>query len=200
MLGLDTKERWSPPVPLTIYKMNTFPVRVPCFSVTHSLLEYSLFEQCFSHLVAWEIAESSLVNWKKKKNPSFEYLWAYSGWCTSISSLLMLNKGALLLRLLSRFSRGWLFVTPKTAAHQAPLSPGFSRQEHWSGLPLPSLKGVLHAPKLLTRALCVDNGKLSPYHLLKSFLLGQVCSIGLVFRENSDNVALPRCPVLMGGL
>ena len=26
---------------------------------------------------------------------------------------------------------------PKTAAHQAPLSPGFSRQEHWSGLPFP---------------------------------------------------------------
>ena len=31
-----------------------------------------------------------------------------------------------------------LFVTPWTAAHQAPLSMGFSRQEHWSGLPFPS--------------------------------------------------------------
>ena len=31
-----------------------------------------------------------------------------------------------------------LFVTPWTAAHQAPLSMGFSRQEYWSGLPLPS--------------------------------------------------------------
>ena len=28
--------------------------------------------------------------------------------------------------------------TPWTAAHQAPLSMGFSRQEHWSGLPFPS--------------------------------------------------------------
>ena len=28
--------------------------------------------------------------------------------------------------------------TPWTAAHQAPLSMGFSRQEYWSGLPLPS--------------------------------------------------------------
>ena len=27
---------------------------------------------------------------------------------------------------------------PQTAAHQAPPSLGFSRQEHWSGLPLPS--------------------------------------------------------------
>ena len=30
------------------------------------------------------------------------------------------------------------FVTPWTVAHQAPLSMGFSRQEYWSGLPLPS--------------------------------------------------------------
>ena len=29
-------------------------------------------------------------------------------------------------------------VTPRTVAFQAPLSTGFSRQEYWSGLPLPS--------------------------------------------------------------
>ena len=40
--------------------------------------------------------------------------------------------------LLSRVSRVRLCVTPQTAAHQAPLSLGFSRQEHWSGLPFPS--------------------------------------------------------------
>ena len=44
----------------------------------------------------------------------------------------------MLLLLLSRFSRVWLCATPQTAAHQAPLSLGFSRQEHWSGLPFPS--------------------------------------------------------------
>ena len=33
-------------------------------------------------------------------------------------------------------SRVWLFATPWTAAHQAPPSVGFSRQEHWSGVPL----------------------------------------------------------------
>ena len=32
-----------------------------------------------------------------------------------------------------------LFATPLTAAYQAPLSMGFSRQEYWSGVPLPSL-------------------------------------------------------------
>ena len=40
------------------------------------------------------------------------------------------------LLLLSRFSRVRLCGTPWTAAHQAPPSLGFSRQEHWSGLPL----------------------------------------------------------------
>ena len=43
-----------------------------------------------------------------------------------------------LLLLLSRFSCVWLCATPETAAHQAPPSLGFSRQEHWSGLPFPS--------------------------------------------------------------
>ena len=44
----------------------------------------------------------------------------------------------LLLLLLSGFSRVRLCATPWTAAHQAPPSLGFSRQEHWSGLPFPS--------------------------------------------------------------
>ena len=43
-----------------------------------------------------------------------------------------------LLLLLSRFSRVRLCATPQTAAHQALPSLGFSRQEHWSGLPFPS--------------------------------------------------------------
>ena len=40
--------------------------------------------------------------------------------------------------MLSRFSRVRLCATLETAAHQAPPSLGFSRQEHWSGLPFPS--------------------------------------------------------------
>ena len=43
-----------------------------------------------------------------------------------------------LLLLLSCFSRVRLCATPEIAAHQAPPSLGFSRQEHWSGLPFPS--------------------------------------------------------------
>ena len=62
---------------------------------------------------------------------------------------------ALLLLLLSRFSHVRLLATPWTAAYQAPLSMGFSRQEYWSGMPLPSLvnsKWVLKLNTVLTQA------------------------------------------------
>ena len=45
--------------------------------------------------------------------------------------------------MLSHCSCVWLFVTPWTVAHQAPLSMGFSRQESWNGLPC-SPPGDLH--------------------------------------------------------
>ena len=54
------------------------------------------------------------------------------------NTLDVVNGRLLLLLLLSRFSCVRLCVTPEMAAHQAPLSLGFSRQEHWSGLPFPS--------------------------------------------------------------
>jgi len=44
----------------------------------------------------------------------------------------------LLMLLLSHFSHVRLCATPQKAAHQASPSLGFSRQEHWSGLPFPS--------------------------------------------------------------
>ena len=47
-------------------------------------------------------------------------------------------KSLLLLLLLSRSSCVRLCATPQTAAYQGPPSLGFSRQEHWSGLPFPS--------------------------------------------------------------
>ena len=56
-----------------------------------------------------------------------------------------------MLLLLSRFSRVRLCATPETAAHQAPPSMGFSRQEYWSGVPLPSLVLNLLLLLLLSR-------------------------------------------------
>ena len=40
-------------------------------------------------------------------------------------------------------SHVWLLATPWTTAYQAPPSMGLSRQEYWSGVPLPSPKSVL---------------------------------------------------------
>ena len=57
---------------------------------------------------------------------------------TQISNLHLLHLLHWLLLLLSHFSRVRLLATPWTAAYQAPLSMGFSRQEYWSGVPSPS--------------------------------------------------------------
>ena len=47
--------------------------------------------------------------------------------------------------MLSCFSRVWLFATPWTVAQQAPLSMGFSREEYWNGLPVPSPGDLPHS-------------------------------------------------------
>ena len=57
-------------------------------------------------------------------------------------------------KLLSRFSRVRLCATPETAAHQAPPSLGFSRQEHWSGLPFPS---PMHESEIAQSCLTLSN-------------------------------------------
>ena len=41
------------------------------------------------------------------------------------------------------FRRVWLWATPWTAAYHALPSMGFSRQEYWSGVPLPSPTSLL---------------------------------------------------------
>ena len=72
--------------------------------------------------------------------------WVLKNWCfwtvvlkkTLESPLDWKEIKLLLLLMLSHFSRVRLCVTPWTAAYQAPWSLGFSRQEHWSGLPFPS--------------------------------------------------------------
>ena len=56
----------------------------------------------------------------------------------SIESVTLSNHFiSMLLLQISRFSHVLLCATPETAAHQAPPSLGFSRQEHWSGFPFP---------------------------------------------------------------
>ena len=64
--------------------------------------------------------------------------WDFPDKNTGVGCHVFLQVISLLLLLRSRFSRVQLFVTPQTAAQQALPSLGFSRQEHWSGLPFPS--------------------------------------------------------------
>ena len=56
----------------------------------------------------------------------------------------------MLLLLLCRFSRVQLSATPRTAAHQAPPSMGFPRQEYWSGVALLSPKSLLTVIEIKT--------------------------------------------------
>ena len=80
----------------------------------------------------------------------------------------------LLLLLLSRFSRVRLRATPWTAAYQAPPSMGFSGQQYWSGVPLPSpLEEYRHVsnPLALTSAHFVN--------ILLTFLLPSLMFLAL---------------------
>ena len=52
------------------------------------------------------------------------------------------------------FSCVWLLATPWTAAYQSPPSMGFSRQEYWSGLRLPSPIQPWRTPFLIWKQVC----------------------------------------------
>ena len=54
-----------------------------------------------------------------------------------------------------------LFVTPRTVAHQAPPSMGFSRQEYWSGFPFLS-PGDLPDPGIEPRSPVLQADSLPP--------------------------------------
>ena len=84
----------------------------------------------------------------------------------------------LLLLLLSRFSHVQLCTTPQTAAHQAPLSLGFSRQEYWSGLPFPSPTKALQAcPTLRDPVDCSPPGS-AVYGILQAKILERIVQRG----------------------
>ena len=74
----------------------------------------------------------------------------------------------ILLLLLSHFSRVQLCVTPETAAHQSLPSLGFSRQEHWSGLPFPS---PMHESEMWKGICSVVSNSLRPHELQPTRLL-----------------------------
>ena len=85
-----------------------------------------------------------------------------------------------------------LFVTPWTTAYQAPPSMGFSRQEYWSGVPLPSLREkpgglqrVGHNWSILAAAACafVKNIFMWFKHLHKWYVIHGVMLLHLILSE-----------------
>ena len=76
-----------------------------------------------------------------------------------ISFLLLIIQLVRPLLLLSHFSRVRLCAIPQMAAHQAPPSLGFSRQEHWSGLPFPSPSKAIDPIKKQTEDLEIHFSK-----------------------------------------
>ena len=93
-------------------------------------------------------SKSSLYIWKfsvytllKHSLNNFEYYIAsmWNKWNSEVVwTFFGIVQNTVAAKLLSRFSCVRLCATPETAAHQAPPSLGFSRQEYWSGLPFPS--------------------------------------------------------------
>ena len=76
---------------------------------------------------------SSILAWRipwGEEPAGLQSMRSQSGTDCMTNTLSETHSGLLLLLLLSRFSRVRLCATPQTAAHQAPPSLGFSRQEH----------------------------------------------------------------------
>ena len=98
-----------------------------------------------SSILAWEIPQRSLAGyspWGPTESNTTErthiYIWYREKKVKSFSSV-------------------QLFATMWTAAHQAPLSMGFSRKEYWSGLPCPPPVGSFR-PRDQTRVSCFAGG------------------------------------------
>ena len=132
----------------------------PAFSLSH---HQDLFQFVSSlHQVA-EVLELQLqhLSFQWIFRTDFLYDWLVWSPCSPGDSqdssptpeFISINICMLLLLLLRCFSHVQIFTIPWTAAYQAPLSMGFSRQEYWSGLPLPSpqytyicLQKILYEP------------------------------------------------------
>ena len=83
-------------------------------------------------------------------------------------------------------------VTPWTVSYQAPPSMGFSRQEYWSGLPLPS-PGDLPDPGIKPRSTVFQAGALpsEPPGLILLLILLNVTDVKKVFLGRNVSLGLP---------
>ena len=80
----------------------------------------------------------SRISFLLTKNESFSNILIFLFDCQHISLTVCLELVFSIKSEMKLLSCVPFFATPWTAAHQAPLSMGFSRQEYWSGVPFPS--------------------------------------------------------------
>ena len=87
-------------------------------------------------------------------------------------------------------------ATPWTAAYQAPLSMGFSRQQYWSGVPLPSPTTLFTRPNCLTALILIYIFVLLNSMCLFNFhFYQQVLDTTLTFPHNAlELIFLPEVP------
>ena len=121
--------------------------------------------------------------------------------CAYIIKIILVFVG-MSIKWVKSFSRVRLFATPWTAAYQASLSMGFSRQEYWSGLPFPS---PMHESEKWQRSRSVVSDSLRPHGLQSTTLLrpwdfpGTSTGVGChfllqrIFPIQGSNPGLPHC-------
>ena len=111
---------------------NGYPLHMPFWMIFHFHYSGSHHHWFAAAVAKW--LQSCLTLWpRRRQHTRLLCRWDSPGKNTGILSF----PSPVHARTLSRFSRVLLCVTPWTAAHQAPLSTGFSRQEFWRGLPFP---------------------------------------------------------------
>ena len=150
------------------------PIACSCCSVTKSCLTLANpwiapWQASLSFIISWSLLNSCPLSWwchptisssvalfscpqSFPASVSFPMSWLFASGGQSIGasaslSVFLMNIQSwcpLQLLLLSHFSHVWLLATPWTAGYQAPPSMGFSRQQYWSWVLLPS-------PSLRTR-------------------------------------------------
>ena len=121
-------------------------------------------------LLATQLKTTTTTNKQKKpQNVKYSFSNAWK-WKVKVKSL----------------SHVQLFKTPWTAAHQAPPSMGFSRQEYWSGVPLPSLNQHIWAFSTQCRQLLRDPPESTASAMSWLATKGSYCGVRLL-GENSPS-------------
>ena len=138
----DNKQPGRPPFPIWNQSVVPCPVLTvaswPAYRFLKRQVRWSGIPFSFRifHSLWWSTQSKALAQSNKAEIDVFVKLSCFFDGPEDVGNLISGFTRVLLL--LSCCSHVRLCATPQTAAHQAPPSLGFSRQEHWSGLPFPS--------------------------------------------------------------